>query len=63
MIKETKISCPARLSYILSGLVDSVSQLSHVYYKFATKYPTTNFIEEDIGSGIDGPVCDNSLGH
>lgn len=62
MIKETKISCRARLSYILSGLVDSVSQLSHVYYKFATKYPTTNFIE-DIGYGVDGPVCNNSLGH
>lgn len=62
MIKATKISCRGRLSHILSDLVDSVFQLSHVYYKFAAKYPTTNFIEGK-GLGIDEPVCDNSLGH
>lgn len=62
MIKATKISCRGRLSYILSDLANSVSQLSHVYYKFAAKYPTTNFIEGK-GFGIDGPVCDNSLGY
>lgn len=62
MIKATKISYRRQLSSILSGLVDSVSQLSHVYYKFAAKYPTTNFMEGK-GSGLDEPVCDNSLGH
>jgi hypothetical protein len=62
MIKATKLSYRGRLSHILSGLVDSVSQLSHVFYRFAAKYPITNFIEGK-GFGIDEPVCDNILCH
>lgn len=33
-----------RLSQILADLVDSVSQLSHIFYRFASKYPITNFV-------------------
>lgn len=60
MIKATKTSYHGRLSRVLSRLVDSVSQLSHVFYSFAAKYPTTNFIE---GKGLsnDGPVPENIL--
>ena len=45
MLRETKTVYQGLLSQILSGLVDSVSHLSHVFYRYAAKYPTTNFIE------------------
>lgn len=62
MIKATKTSHYGRLSHVLSRLVDSVSQLSHVFYSFATKYPMTNFVE---GKGFSnyGPVREYILWH
>ena len=60
MIMATKTSHYGQLLHVLPRLVDSVSQLSHVFYSFAAKYPTTNFIE---GKGLsnDGPVPENIL--
>ncbi|KAK1505510.1 ankyrin-1 [Colletotrichum abscissum] len=47
MLKATNIGYTGRLSQLLSGLVDAVAQLSHVFRKFAVKYPTTDFIQVD----------------
>ena len=58
MIKDMKTNERSWLSHVPSRLVDSVSQLSHVFHRFAAKYPTTNFIEGQ-GLGNNGPVCDN----
>ena len=60
MSKAIEASHRVRLSQISPGLVDSVSQLSHVFHKFAARYSITCFIE---GNGFDGdePVCESFL--
>lgn len=55
MIKAPEARFPGKLSQILSVFVSSVSQLSHVFHKFAAKYSIVNFIEE-CGISMDEAV-------
>ena len=55
MFQASEARFPGRLSQTLSALTRSVSQLSHVFHKFAAKYPLINFIEER-GMITDKPV-------
>lgn len=59
MLRATNTSYRGRLSQILSGLVDSVSQLSHIFYRFAAKYPTTNFIENENAGDLERTKFNN----
>ncbi|KAK7402650.1 hypothetical protein QQX98_011596 [Neonectria punicea] len=60
MIRTTKMSYRGRLSRLLSDLVECVSELSHVFYQFATKYPTTNFICSVVKAGSDA-ACETEM--
>ena len=58
LIKATKTSHGGWLLHTLPRLVDTVSRLSHVFHRFAARYPTINFIEGK-GFGNSEPVYDN----
>ncbi|KAH8743652.1 hypothetical protein BGZ57DRAFT_779192 [Hyaloscypha finlandica] len=60
MIKAPDAGFDGQLSQILSGLVNSVSQLSHVFHKFAGKYHITNFIET---KGVSTRIFGNDVEH
>ncbi|KAF4448950.1 putative ankyrin repeat protein [Fusarium austroafricanum] len=55
MIEAQDLRFIGRLSQVLSTLVHSVSQLSHVFHKFATKYQIANFVEE-LGTDTSTPI-------
>ena len=56
MIRKSRKGYRGRLSETLSGLVSSVSRLSYVFYRFASKYPIANFISagqsDQLGSAM-----------
>ncbi|KAJ3547132.1 hypothetical protein NM208_g1667 [Fusarium decemcellulare] len=58
MLNATKMGYPGRLSQILLSLVESVSHLSHVFCRFAAKYPTVNFTYS-VQSPGPGDAVDN----
>ncbi|KAL7897256.1 ankyrin repeat-containing domain protein [Trichoderma sp. TUCIM 5745] len=69
MLRETNRSYRGHLSRILSELVESVSQLSHSFNTFASKYPTSDFIQGEYAriakidkSSEDVVVWDNESG-
>ncbi|WQF82582.1 Putative B30.2/SPRY domain, P-loop containing nucleoside triphosphate hydrolase [Colletotrichum destructivum] len=45
LLEVTDIKDTGRFSQLLSGLVESVSQLSHSFYRFAAKYSTSDFVQ------------------
>ncbi|KAG5774920.1 hypothetical protein H9Q73_011403 [Fusarium xylarioides] len=51
MLKETNTSYRGRLSQILLALVDSVSHLSHTFWRFVAKYPIVNFVHNVPDTG------------
>lgn len=46
MVKAAKHSVPGRLTRVLSRLAGFLTQLTHAFTRFASKYPTSNFIGE-----------------
>ncbi|KAG5760011.1 hypothetical protein H9Q72_011870 [Fusarium xylarioides] len=54
MLKETNTSYRGRLSKILLALVDSVSHLSHTFWRFVAKYPIVNFVHNVPDTGPKG---------
>ena len=59
-IRATKTNDHGQQSSISSDFVNRVSEISHVFFRFAAKYSITNFIE---GKGFrdHGPVRDDML--
>ncbi|PNP80395.1 hypothetical protein FNYG_05994 [Fusarium nygamai] len=54
MLRETNTSYRGRLSKILLALVDSVSYLSHTFWRFVAKYPIVNFVHNVPDTGPKG---------
>jgi hypothetical protein len=60
LIKATNESYRGRLSSILFGLVESVSNLSLAFSRFEAKYAITSVVPNDSIGALEGEAVDNN---